>query len=305
MQQPSVRRLIVGENQPCSELEKRLCDSFLNTLIQTIQYTTTDIKEITRLGRALWPRYIEPLTEHSFDKTLASVTAKQSVVADGAMSEPIHTQERDILALLDRRIMPHMRSEMEYLLFSIASVDRWANTDKSGNKRLPPPHDLPKFAKYLLLAAFLCQVNRPDRDRYLFSIQKNGRRRRHDGGEDDDDEAVLGSSLQYNLQSRIPRPKAFPLERMLSVYVSLVGLHHSESSLGHSSHEEMLCSLGSSAFSETLSHLRDIGILNECPARTETDEVRLIEPRYWCSLSLEEAQKMAAEISFPLDRYLL
>jgi hypothetical protein len=247
-----MEQLIVGNTSISSTFERSVYDSFLDTIVQSMQSHTTDVKEILHIARSLWPSYLQPLS--SMD------------------SEP----SEKILSVLHRKILPSLRNELEHSLFSLRG-----NTDNN-------VHKMSLWSKYLLLSAFLCQVNRADRDKHLFSIEKNGKRQRANTNRDREEDIAFGKRTTQ-------RPKAFPLERMLSVYVSLVGLNQ----------EDELGSLGSVAFFQSLANMRDIGLLHEQPMRTADQPLRLVEPRYWCSLTLEEARTIASGISFPLDRYML
>ena len=134
-------------------------------LVQSVLITTKDISEIVRLGRSIWPRYIQPLSLPAVGRTLTSVQtslAAKNLVADRA---PVQSET---LTQLDSRILPLIRDEME----GMHSLGTVLGMHGDHGQQLPP------HAKFLLIATFLCQVNRPGKDRCFFSIQRNGRRRR-------------------------------------------------------------------------------------------------------------------------------
>jgi hypothetical protein len=270
-----------------------LRQSFLGTLVQSLHDITLDVKEYMSLGRALWPTYIEPLHSTKISKTLEVATKGQPETA----ATGDHTVvQREILFLLDRKFIPHIRGAMDKgVSTGLAPFD-------SNYAKRACSHDFPIVTKYTLLAAYLCQVNRPDRDRHLFSIQKNGRKRR--GGNvqaDAGEEVAFGSNANQHIKSL--RPRSFPAERMLSVLVSMVGLHAPQHVRDDS--DEMVRSLGSCAFFNSLAHLRDIGLLHEHPSRSAFDPVRMDDVRYCCSLTRDEAHAIAKSLDFPLDKYLL
>jgi hypothetical protein len=274
--------------------------SFLDTLVQSILDLTSDVKEFIRLGRSLWPKYIEPLGEDSVDATIQS--ARKALESKVGSSNPNDSVQRQILTILDRRIFPEIRRVLQRGVFTL-EFDSPFVLKKETVPLNTEQHEMPYLCKYLLLAAFICQHNRPDRDKELFSIQKNGKRRRSSNGENNN-----GGDLAFRSTSQQPktlRPRSFPLERMLSVYVSTIGLNQSLSSNDRSiDRDERLRSLGTATFNESLAHLRDIGLLNEPPSRTAADALRMSDARYWCSLTLDEAQGIAKSVNFPLDRFL-
>lgn len=280
--------------------EQAVFRSFLDTLVQSVLDLTSDIKEFIRLGRSLWPKYVEPLGEDLVDATVQS--ARKALESKGGSSNPNDSVQRQILTILDRRIFPEIRRVLQRGVFTLEFDSPFVLTKATG----PPnteQHEMPYLCKYLLLAAFMCQHNRPDRDKHLFSIQKNGKRRRSSNGENNNGgDLAFGSTSQ---QPKTLRPRSFPLERMLSVYVSTIGLNQSlGSNDGNTDRDERLGSLGTATFNESLAHLRDIGLLNEPPSRTAADALRMSDARYWCSLTLDEAQGIAKSVNFPLDRYI-
>jgi hypothetical protein len=274
--------------------------SFLDTLVQSVLDLTSDIKEFIRLGRSLWPKYVEPLGDDFVDATIAS--ARKALESKGGSSNPNDSVQRQILTILDRRIFPEIRRVLQRGVFTLEFDSPFVLT-KETEPLDTEQHEMPYLCKYLLLAAFICQHNRPDRDKHLFSIQKNGKRRRSSNGENNN-----GGDLNFGSTSQQPktlRPRSFPLERMLSVYVSTIGLNQSlASNDGNIDRDERLRSLGTTTFNESLAHLRDIGLLNEPPSRTAADALRMSDARYWCSLTLDEAQGIAKSVNFPLDRYI-
>lgn len=310
---------VVHPNGASSDFRRAAFGSFVDTLVQSLQNTTLDVKEMIRVGRALWPKYIEPLSSPaSIARTLE--TARKTLAPIPNAGNDSVSLQREILAILDRKLRPTLLAETSSQNSLTGSVFSWVRSPRDSGR-----DGFPTLAKYLLLAAYLCQSNRPDRDKYLFSIEKNGRRRRrdtdHQGGgagggfgggreADDGNDLVGGGGGAAAALSGLPRPRSFPLERLLSVYVSVVGLAASGGSssadecirnVGHPIAEE---ALGNSALYETLAHLCDLGLLHEWPARSIHDTVRLADPKYWTSLSTEEAQSMAASLQLPLDKYL-
>ena len=165
---------------------------------------------------------------------------------------------------------------------------------------------MPDRAKYLILAAYLCQVNRPDRDKHLFSIQKNGRRRKSvTESNTTSEDTAFGSNAVA--QSKNIRLRTFPFERMLSVFVSVVTLHQMATHRDSIPEEdtERLLSLGDASLTHSLEYLQNVGLLHEQPVAGPTDPIRLTGKRYWCELSEAEALRLAESLEFPLSRYIL
>lgn len=293
--------------------------SFLNTLVQTLYGSTRDIKEIVRLGRLLWPVYIKPLHSTNIEKTMKTV---QKMVPSSKISKPtVQENGKQILAFLDQQILPQIRSKVEHCLFSFAEKEKTQQQRSTAtSKHIQQPqttehvgsaHSMGYLSKCLLLAAFICQTNRPDKDKQLFTIQKNGKKNSVNKRKSHGEDLAFGSSR--NGSSKGYRPRMYPMERMLSVFVSIVGLNQGQQLVESKSQEttgsESITpgSIGSADFFEAMSHLRDIGIIHDKAGRSSsaTDTANLVAPKFWSSTTRDEADGVAKSIGFPLDDYLL
>lgn len=333
LKQPRHCHLITGnaggidddEDPATASLQQKVYLSFTNALIQSVYDSTTDLKEIVRLGRLLWPQYVAPLQPDRINKTFEaaksrcmSLSSKKHDSRDKkecASPEPPSAEviEGQVLSILNQKILPQMRPFLAASLYKLS-----ASATCAAGSTAVSSHELPDLAKYLLLAGYLCQVNRPDRDKHLFSIQKNGRRRKSQATENTAAENVaMGSTQQQQQQQqalqRIPRLRSFPMERLLSVYVSVVALNRespsssstSDAAMSFIEQSERLQSLGNNTLGQHLAYLQSTGLLHEHPPRGPADVIRLSEPRYCCSLTEDEARRIAETLNFALDRYLL
>ena len=50
-----------------------LVDAFFNVLIPILADSTRDIGDFARIGRSLWPLYIEPLSKANMEATLSAL----------------------------------------------------------------------------------------------------------------------------------------------------------------------------------------------------------------------------------------
>ena len=289
--------------------------SFLETLVQGLSDFTSDIKEYLRLGRGLWPLYITPLLPENIASTVAFV--QKSNIAKGKKSTNLHVTaiENDMLSLLDQRFFPHLRHALEYGLgvLSFDSSGTVTTTNRSytnGGVR----DDLPILVKYLLLAVYICHTNRQEKDRQLFSIERNGRKRRKTKEADNEEEMAYGTTGSQQDAPKTMRPRTFPMERLYSLYVSIVSLNASKSQAENRTsaregndkdHPEILRSIGNIRFLETMTYLRDIGVLHDFPKRSPNDPIRFSQRNVWTTITQDEAQRIAKSINFPLDRYIL
>lgn len=241
-----------------------------------------DVREYLRLGRHLWVIYTEPLRRENVNTTLGSIKSRNNSSDDET--------RREILTMLGQRFISKIKVILENDPFAFGLESGLLQSPQSKTA-----HHIPELAKYLLISSWLCQVNRPDRDRELFTMQKTGRRRHTvDTASTTTENIAYGSALAV----KQTKSRGVPFERILSVFVSLVGLNDSR----RNQNDGSLQALGTNVFNETLASLRDIGLLYERPVRTEP--IHSIEPRYFCSLTKEEAFDIASSLGISLERYL-
>ena len=204
-----------------------------------------------------------------------------------------------------------------------AKIDR--STEFGTALSIPQPY----LRSCLLLAAFVCQHNKADQDRKLFSVHGNGKRRKSRAKEDlyggnDEDLAFGSTNMSLHTSSgrgrkskqdgqnqprqvemlRSLKLRPVPLERVFSIFVTLVrlnpgydGMEDDEEGL-----EATMDDLGSSRLYRDLSHLIDIGYIqltkgNQTPSLAPT--------KVLCTLTRDEALEISNRIKIPLERYLL
>jgi Origin recognition complex (ORC) subunit 5 C-terminus len=295
-----VRILVTGAvldaASPNHGFQRVAYDSFVDTLVQALQMTTTNVKEISHVGQRLWPKYVEPLqSRESINRTLQQ--ARRNLAAASNPVPDRASMQREVLSILDRAIRPVLLATTAGGALGLLPLEPQPSSSPSSD----PYFELPLLAKYMLLSAYLCQINRPERDKDLFSVESNGKRRRTDAdSQHQDPEGMGGTTTSAHPSNSLPRPRTFALERMLSVYASVVGL--AASSIAD---DDRSRALGGAAFYDNLAHLCDIGLLHEHPSQSGYEISRLNDPRYWTSISADDAKSMAKSLSFPLDSYIL
>lgn len=316
--QERLRKLITGEqntdlllNHPAAGFYDAVYASFLETLVQAMCDLTTDIREYLRIGRSLWPAYVLPCSPTNIHTTLERAR-KQAACGNGksiasVANEDPHVLKREILLLLDQNIFPRVRNALEHGIGSL-EWDSPGTIDETNPQSISPTAEnghVPAFADYLLLAAYVCQVNRPDTDKQIFSIQKNGRKRRRGNANNDQSAGGTGEDVAFGFSftdQNTHRARSFPLERLYSLYVNMINLNYCKNSEPENG-EDALRSLGTIEFDASVAFLIDVGVLHEYPSRSSTETIRLSQRSVWSSITKSEAQDAAKRVNFPLDRY--
>jgi len=166
-----------------NETYEKAYNAMIETLLQSLLSTTRDIREVMRLGRLLWPIYIQPLEE------------KNDTEVDNT--------------LLDRKARPHVMYMLEHCLLNPLATLQMGRNEQINR---PSVKMIPRCSKFLMLAGFLCQHNREKEDLNLYTKQTNRKRRSRNA--EKCSEQVPGANIH--------RQRTFSQERMLSIFYTLI-----------------------------------------------------------------------------------
>ena len=173
------------------------------------------------------------------------------------------------------------------------------------------------MAKFLLLSAYLCQKNRQEQDLALFTHHNKGRRRKtsSEGNNADGEGALFASSAIAQQQLRSFRLVGFPLERMISVFSSILSKYGSESEFLRGKIQQdgylNVTEVGSTQLFACLAELRDFGLLCDMNGGLSanvaggTGHIDMAAKKYTCNLADADATALANELEIPLQKYLL
>ena len=264
---------------PDSAFHRALVTSFVSSLVQAMRSVTRDVRDMLRVGCQVWLSFIEPISAQNIESTIKAAKAFGP------------DQEKALLSYMGHR-MVKLSKNMENVLFSLGE----------GGGPEDPVSDLPYLWKCMVLASVICQHNKADKDRQLFTMTGNGKRRRQNQYQDDGDPEGAAFASWDQQRLRMLRPCSFPLERMLTIFVSIVGLHEQRQLVVDETTESFVSSLGNSVFLETVGQLRATGLLRELPRE---GGLPMSAAMYCCDLGRDDAESVARSIDFPLERYLV
>jgi hypothetical protein len=282
-----------------------------------------DLREVKHMAIALWPTFIEPLGSTRRDTTLENIRSHNGVRGFECADKvdilhddmDLEALQKNILVYLDERIMHHLKSWISNNLYSMVG----------DHSKAPSTHediglgDMPYLTKCLLLAGFICQHNSPETDKQLFTIHKMETKitAREKCSVVDAENPAFASTTWGQERLKMLRLRSYSLERMLSVFVSIIGLDQAQGrlllpeSIGDTSVVEpaVILRLGSGVF-EGLAHLRTTGLLREIPhgdivGAKKTSTINMTNPLYCCDLDRDTAEGIARSIHLPLGQYLL
>lgn len=270
-----------------------------------MESTTRDIREVLRLTRMLWPVYIKPLGK------FADIESSDEDV--GFTTDPL---TRRCLEKMGQALRPHIRTALKQCLLR---PGRTIRQRIEGSKKTPSVNQIPYLGKFMLLAAYLCQRNKADHDKLLYTNARSGKRRNARNNSSHSESLTHASSQKALQQLRSDRIASFPLERMLSVFSSICNKYANDDKKETSRNDMLfhitsgvinISQLGSLSLMKCISELKQHGLINEASTFVGSLDSRkaysksVTSTRFICNLSREMAEDIAQDLGFPLKDYL-
>ncbi|XP_030853310.1 origin recognition complex subunit 5-like [Strongylocentrotus purpuratus] len=227
--------------------------SYLNLLLSIFYMACRDLNEIRHLAQLNFQKYIEPIT-------------KGEATVDDAHK-------------LWRNIEPHLKKALQTIYLREVSSSQWEKYQQevSSHASLPTmlsarAHvELPFYSKFLLIAAYLASYNPARTDRRFFS--------KHHG--------KIKKSAKVSKKEVIAEfllgPKAFPLDRLMAIFYSVVDARVAPSA-------NIFSQISSLVTLQLLSHVGH--------------DDQLDVPKYKCTVSLDFIRSIARTVNFDIIRYL-
>lgn len=325
---PRLMKLVVGKGATTSIYIRdpsilKLYRSLVDIVIQSVESSTRHIGEILRLVRMLWPLYLNPLKKIMNHNHNSASTTQDATTSSN--SSPVITVDRELLEQLGTHVRPYLRQVLTKCLLRpfqtlTASSNTLPSRTSSNVDGITASTTLPYFSKFLLLAAYLCQTNRADKDRLLYTNQRAGSKRRRKTNKSN---SSMSDSLTYatSQSAHSERLPSFPLERMLSVFSSICNKYATSSEdVGHknggtcSVPSDMIdvALLGNVSLMRSLLELRQCGLLEEATSygidwnnENLAYSKSMSSTKFICRLSRQEADVIAKSLHFPLEGYLM
>ena len=322
-----MRRLCIG-NPPATSLgqvvEIAIYMSLVEIVIQSTESSTRDIREMLRLICILWPIYTKPLLAESSGLLVECVQAFQKITKEelNAIIQKGKLEDQSILRKvsenLGSKIRVHIREVMKTCLLNPGlNYCPIENSEKGAfNSKQTSSQRLPYFTKFVLLAAYLCQSNRPDRDRKLYTNQKSARRKRGGGKESHSESVSYTSSAKAQQELQSTKVPSFPFERMFSIFSSICK-KNAVGSMKQTYGKMMdptvdsidVSELGSIGILSSIRELCDLGLLTELRSTNAKNDQSAMNKgfsntKYTCNLARDHANEIATSVGFNLSLFL-
>lgn len=287
---PRMQEWITGTHPSCyrSDIQSTLYKSMVERMIQMMENITRDMSELIRLCRLLWPVYLSKLSNSSIVCSAENAEGEghsmSTASSNSSLMEYIQKHTRQLMSLC--LPIPGHGYDSDILGEQACTRMRSSTDDKTAY-----------LTKFLLLAAFICQRNKSDHDEVLFTDKNQGKKSRR-SKDVLDDNIAFATSEQLQLHLKSVRVPSFPLERMLSVFSSIVSKYGraltSSIAAGHDDLSHVVANIGTFSFFQAISQLRQVHLLMFSGHVTN----------FTCTLSLADAKLIAEALNFPLKDYL-
>ena len=332
---PIIKDLITGRNRTKSiimktqqyadlhsvrkEIADKIYESMIDCILQSVENTTRDIREIIRLSRKFWPSYIKPIFDDPSIMTNIHLARDKNVSVANSQTEGFeeilyHKARSNVRQLLTDSLLC-LGNGRNVSLTCPNSQTTSNGALSSQNKSLSFPEKIPYITKFMLLAAYLCQCNKSDHDTALFTNQRTGRGKRRRSITDkvtDHANVTHATSTLARKELLKKRVSSFPLERLLSVFSSIVSKYGTES-LILQRHTQAgfidLRQMGTTILFESLAQLQQFKFIqfsgsNSYESSQALQSSHFSMAKFTCTLTHEEAQNIATSVGFPLSKYL-
>ncbi|TPX63912.1 hypothetical protein SpCBS45565_g06279 [Spizellomyces sp. 'palustris'] len=162
--------------------------SFVEILYEVFSKPCRDVRELRYLVALWFPKYVEPVLN-------GKVTRQQTSKLFGF-------------------IQPHIKDALHSVYLRDLSSHEYQKASVKSNHVYDV--DLPYYTKFLLIAAFLASYNPPRLDVRFFSKGDVGSRKKKGG------RRGRVSSEGGKMRQQLLGPKAFPIERLLAIFYSIL-----------------------------------------------------------------------------------
>ncbi|XP_050502088.1 origin recognition complex subunit 5-like [Diabrotica virgifera virgifera] len=222
--------------------------NYLNLFLSTFYRACKDLSELRYMSRINFVKYCEPV----FKKELAL---------------------EDSMGLW-RNIAPVLKQSLEMLYLRIDTT----KPATSAKEKSMPTLELPFYAKYLLIAAYLASYNPPKDDKRLF-MKYHGKQRKKLK------DIRLKNKVSEQLNTQLG-PKPFVFDRLLAIFYSI--LDEKDNKMGFNNN--LLVQISSLMELRLLSSVSDSCVLDG--------------QKYKCNVSFEFIKTVCRSVGFDVKKYL-
>ncbi|KAI8328325.1 origin recognition complex subunit 5 C-terminus-domain-containing protein [Chlamydoabsidia padenii] len=252
------------------ELDDGFFYSYAELIYSIFNHNCKDLNELRYFVALLLPLYIKPIQEGTVGIYETSKLFKQAQPYFAEATDKLYLREISSAEWTkETRQLDQEHTENE-------RVGAFLSHTRSRGKG---DFDLPYYTKFLLLACYLASYNPPRFDIRYFAKGREERSKKKGGGTRKGKADNTGGKMRQQLVG----PKAFPIERMLAIFYSIID-------------DELEDSIDIQLQISSLTTLR---LLVRCTTLDKLDGAK-----YKCNVSFDFIRAAAQSVRFEIDRYL-
>ncbi|KAI8080055.1 origin recognition complex [Halteromyces radiatus] len=264
------RQVQIQDDNKMTELDDDFFIKYIELIYSIFNHNCKDLNELRYFAALLFPLYLKPIQEGTVG---IHETAKLFKHA-----QPYFAEATDKLYLREISSAEWSKEtqQLDQELDENKRVGAFLSHTRSTGKG---DFDLPYYTKFLLLACYLASYNPPRFDMRYFAKGPEERSKRKGGGTRKGKAEQTGGKMRQQLLG----PKAFPIERMLAIFYSIID-------------DELEDSIDIQLQITSLTTLR---LLVRCTGMDKLDAAK-----YKCNVSFDFIRAVAQSVRFELERYL-
>jgi origin recognition complex subunit 5 len=246
---------IISHDAP-SSCSSEAYRGYTNLLLSVFYVVCHNLSELRHLAAVNFAKYMEP------------------VMNGEATVDDTHK--------LWRNIEPHLRRSLQTVYLREVSGAQWERMQQAGTETTQTNTslssrmhlELPVYSKYLVIAAYIASYNPAKSDKRFF-LKKAGKINKR--------AQAAKQKKNERLNNHLLGPKLFPIDRLMAIFYTIVGVHVPPSA---------------NIFSQ-LSSLVTLGLLTQVSSADPLEA-----PKYKCVVSLEFVKSISRSVNFEVLHYL-
>ncbi|KAI9305416.1 origin recognition complex subunit 5 C-terminus-domain-containing protein [Cunninghamella echinulata] len=260
-----------AENYTITELNDDFFFKYAELIYDIFNHNCKDINELRYFSALLLPLYIRPIQEGTIKM---HETSKLLIQA-----QPYFAEATDKLYLREISSAEWTKEtqQLENVYNENKRVGAFLSHTRATGKA---DFDLPYYTKFLLIACYLASYNPAKFDLRYFAKGREERKKKKGGGTK---KGKVDSNAGGKMRQQLLGPKAFPMERMLAIFYSIID-------------EDLDDSIDIQLQITSLTTLRLL-------VRTTKMDI-LDGAKYKCNVGFEFIRTIAQSVRFELDKYL-
>ncbi|XP_014259037.1 origin recognition complex subunit 5 [Cimex lectularius] len=239
--------LVILKQWKPKDCTEQFYEGYLNSSLSVFLRTTRDLNEMKNLVLSNFNKYQEPVIKGEIN-------------------------ENDVTSLW-RHIAPYLKDALSTAYLGIYShgQDSGKEVELITNKTLTT-FDLPYYAKYLLIAAYLASYNSPKHDKRLF-VKDHGKQKKR----------VAKRTAKVKIASELLGPRRFSLDRLLAIFYSIM---------------EEKASL-------TVNLMSQIATLVELKILSKMGDGCIDKPMFKCLVGFQCVDQVSKTLGFQVKKYIM